>query len=1651
MAEPYRHIPNLYRNVLRRYAASNALLTKKDRVRAKVSLIESMFPESYRGQKNPTESFYDGIATHFMAAIATGRPNQDPSSAIARLKRQYSVAKRSESTVAARNAKVFNLVNDEHSINEKVALIQTLYEEPARTVVRESGLVINEYPVALGTSVPDAARAAILKGGSKAKVLLETNEGQQWLPATEVLHGYIPDTGGITTSSDNEFTDVSVSSISTASYGTTGSCEEKLKQAIRTTRGGLVLLRLPCKKDECLTAIFRNAAHDEGHYCKTIGTSLGLSMGPKGPEDFVKLCAHYNIYARVFAEGDNEHPIATYGKPEGNTVDLLHKDNHFTRILAGTSEAGALQHIQAEQARRDFEFILNEDEITRDPGTNDFGPLVKMVVESTQDIYISGPGGVGKSFLLRQISYALRVQCFMTASTGVAAVRIGGMTIHSLCAGLEKNPKLKFAHPGSVVIIDECSMLSSTTMGEFIAKLKRRKFRLIIAADEAQLPPVDRDDSNGYFFQCDEFLDFKRIVLSKVRRTEDVAFAKISLKIRLGIFDDEVRRFIRSVPRISADEISSSLAPGSLYITNFNKTADDFNARELAKNKNPVRSYPPIFNCAAGSAPAFLVERCAKRGRFVSLKEGCRVVITKNHRMSTTDGAPSNQEHLYNGMIGTVLGFGSTGPIVKMDINKRNYEIGYISNTRHGEHTKSGVKKIEVHYLPVKLAYALTVHKAQGSTVSGNLIFNLDFYNQATPSERLSMFYTGISRLTDSRNLRFVEYDKFLDELGELPEMHLDKIVALWLQGRTVPTQSEITACFSLGEVPDYSIIAGNEMLEPIVPKKILTARPERIIYYDFETALTMNGATIAPYLCSMQGEIAVGDNPDGTIAYASDDKIPAIISDIPGLPNSVFAQSVVDEVLNVIKRVCNEFEGKALGELRKVSDSKKRGKKFNVIRKGITRRCPRLCAYNGSKFDLFFLMTKILSSSEWFPKDRYVLTMVLKSNCIISLSLVNKHFGFPVLISHDLCQVSPMTLAEACVSFLPGEPAKIDFHDQIMTLSNIRYKELDGKDWSVWREPRDYVIKSFPPTMMKGDPHRFLTERTARFVPADAIEYCLRDTDVLKRLYHAEDKTIKLLGDGAESPTDTPGVFDFLTCGSLTWYYSIKGASTMCAKDDLSTRKIYSVNAPMNDFIRKSIYGGRACPRITYRAAGGEPYVYLDIAAMYGSIMTKYKFPYGRPEWIVDKTQREKQVNEMIEYGRTHTLAEIYASVSPPKFFFARITFEERSNSLEPVIPEKTDLGTRYILGKREAIITSLDIAMIVSKGGRILDVGELLTFGYSDFLCRPWVTKCVEDKKKYGKAPRGTAAKLLGNCAYGQLLRKDHINQWSICTKPEETEEFLKRYVWDSYLSVGAVDILYGHKKDARQRFLSTRAPYIGSFVLAYARLALQFIVQTVNPTEDPALQPALGDTDSLLVPISSLGRLIDAGIVPKPGDPVNPGQMADEIADTILLKSPYIPASEKKAYEGKFWTISKWFSPAPKVLAVEIVDPVKDDLYYKFRTKGISVNSQHTNPGGARELCSAATLFDSMETHLTLERAYMEGKPCECEGDSYDLGETLSKIGPGKIKVNERLNAEASLFTIEASHMERRILTKIWEGRHHIGNGITVPHGWAPLAPK
>jgi hypothetical protein len=1397
---------------------------------------------------------------------------------------------------------------------------------------------------------------------------------------------------------DGQTSAITIISFYTGYFEFRGSCDTNHHRVVHY--GAFKILTLKSKNHCCLVAAFAYHCHDKSKH-KSIVNGLTLSKGPKFNSDIDKLVTYYNLYARLWAASNTPvTPINTFGDVSKTIIDLLYQNNHYYYIIAGAPASSniATQYINRENAlgklsnaeRRSVFDTINDDR------TDDFTHIVDKIVASNDHWVIDGGAGTGKSYLCELISNRLGARRVMiSATTGVAAKRLGGITIDKLL-------KLGSYHTPTYdsLIIDEMSMCDGRKMDHIVQFALQHSIRLILSGDDLQLPPV-KEKMRGRFFQSDllSALHLHRVALTKVRRTNNVQYANLCSRVRVGQPTPEDIAFLESRFVENANPRNYQL-----YIASRNREVDEYNLEVFSQLQGHTFQYKPIFK-TRGELDEDRVNKILDKASIV-LKKGARILATRNSCSYS------------NGSLGTIIECYPEYVLVHFDEHFEgiNTSVVPVSNATYRH------KDIEYLSIPLRLAYALTIHKSQGMTCHVPMLFKCDD-SWTLPG----MYYTAITRVSDPN---------FLTISGvktPTPKMYApSKIVMKFLAGEYVPTLAE--KYLEKDKDMDY-YHETMRSFEPLDSSKRRSHEPSSVYYFDFETAETTAESKIEPYLNTWS--LCEG-NPFQVTKRG-------VQSDILG-HESYGNQKVALRVLKEhIIPMMMKFEAdikRKISIVTRDDEDKVYKRQVKNIRKYASTHCPRFCAFNGSNFDLYFLSELLINNSgSLIDSTKYSMCPILKGSSLVSFTILSKDTYSVILRCHDLCQIVGMSLKDACDNFLSKDDPdnnKIEFKHQIMDLSAKRYHAFKNKPWSEWIKPEEIEVHDFPSDITEQE-KRLITSKRITYKPSDVIEYAMRDTDLLPKLYQSVDKVVR----------DITGcsVFTFLTLGGMTWYCSTQRmlkSISLIKRGKKKQLNLYGNNRTEEDFIRKSIYGGRACPRVIYSSdvVPGN-HVYVDFSSMYGSILLRCEFPHGIISWVPN-TMFDNYLNQIRDFAKSKTLSEFAKDSSVPVYFIAEIEFEE-GNNLEPVIPQKTQHGTRYLLGKRKEVITSVDLALILILGGKYYTCNEMLHFADHGKFMSEWSQECLEGKQKHKGTALGNMFKTLNNANYGQTMKRDHTSQSKIVSRPEETMDFLQKYDWKYFIvGRGDYDVLFGDLKETAANFITTRAPYIGAFVLAYSRVMLQNVVHIVNPNNDPRMQPIMGDTDSLLVSLEGALRLREAGLFPDGG--AQPGQLTDELADTIDKKGfiskievtingtkKMIPSPE---YKGKFFLVTRWFSPAPKILAIEFVDPVTKRHFYKFRCKGIAVNSQISSEG---EIMSAGALFAYLPTYI---KETEQGK--SSIGITAQLPQGLKRIAPGSVPLYDRIDS-TSLMTIHINTMVRHFLENRWDGRQYIGNGITVPHGW------
>lgn len=364
--------------------------------------------------------------------------------------------------------------------------------------------------------------------------------------------------------------------------------------------------------------------------------------------------------------------------------------------------------------------------------TDEFRRAVAVLEAGAPVVFVTGRAGTGKSTFIRYIQDQRAWASVTCAPTGIAALNCRGQTIHSLFHLPAKmiDPSEIRATPRNeslfrnlqLLILDEASMLRADTLD--IIDLSLRKWRrryepfggvqVLFVGDLLQLPPVVTDAEEPFirekyrspwFFSAHVMRDLPvvTIELTKVFRQSDQHFIDILSKIRMN---EDHRESVAELNRRCYRDAQNKTS--DLILTTTNRQADGINQSNLERLETPARKYRAVvegdFSVKGGRMPA---------PEELVLKVGAQVMVVKN-----TSGA-------VNGTLATVVEMTDTTVTVRKLRGGKEDDI-VLSQEVWEDHRYSwseGERKIvsnvvgRYKQIPVRLAYACTVHKSQGMTL----------------------------------------------------------------------------------------------------------------------------------------------------------------------------------------------------------------------------------------------------------------------------------------------------------------------------------------------------------------------------------------------------------------------------------------------------------------------------------------------------------------------------------------------------------------------------------------------------------------------------------------------------------------------------------------------------------------------------------------------------------------------------------------------------------------------------------------------------------------------------------------------------------------------------------------------------------------------
>ncbi len=343
------------------------------------------------------------------------------------------------------------------------------------------------------------------------------------------------------------------------------------------------------------------------------------------------------------------------------------------------------------------------------------------LIESGRNLFLTGGAGSGKSFVIKALREKYTQKEYpLLASTGVAAVLLGGQTFHSffrlglmeggMDASIEralKDKKLqKKLKEMRGFIIDEVSMLSSSAFraAEAICRLQCNPqiswggLQVIAVGDFAQLPPVNiRGQKKDWVFSDPAWIhsEFENIYLRENHRCEEPEFLRMLNKIRVGDIDEEILEFCKE--RL----IDPGLDFEGTRLYARKKPVEDFNLEKLEELSGQSYVFDSVY-----SGDAKNIEKLKKSSpipEYLEMKENAFVMLRQNDPLG----------RWVNGSLGYIRDFGEDKIVVEL-LNGDWVEVK--QSSFHLLNEDSEVCASVSNY-PLQLAYASTIHKSQGCTL----------------------------------------------------------------------------------------------------------------------------------------------------------------------------------------------------------------------------------------------------------------------------------------------------------------------------------------------------------------------------------------------------------------------------------------------------------------------------------------------------------------------------------------------------------------------------------------------------------------------------------------------------------------------------------------------------------------------------------------------------------------------------------------------------------------------------------------------------------------------------------------------------------------------------------------------------------------------
>lgn len=1098
--------------------------------------------------------------------------------------------------------------------------------------------------------------------------------------------------------------------------------------------------------------------------------------------------------------------------------------------------------------------------------------LSKLIIEK-QHILLHAPAGFGKSYLISQLVERWKhdEQSFLvTASTGIAASMIGGRTVHSALQLYNKKPTIafvKYLRQLQFLVIDEISMIDARTFAKIDLHLRLHRdnnlpfggVQLILSGDCLQLPPVSNSKTTFFFFQSYIFRKMFRSLfiprfLHNYRQKNDIVFHRILEHAREGKLSKE---------DVAVLETRKVQPPNETpHFFPHRQSVKAYNTLQLSKLEGDIITILAKDDSTRVADKSFVLEKELK------LKKNAFLIVCRN----------LDQQNLFNGSFCSFQSYDASEDVIWI----RDTNNVLIKIQRYKEQVNVyGVNRIRLQF-PVRLAWALTIHKCQGMTLERACIdIGSDVFSEGQT-------YVALSRVPCLEALYIAAFNPqkvfvnraalSFDKLAKSADPDMDSLFE---------SSSDEMLCSD-----PYSMSGTN--IE-VSLKKTSKSFLNKVIFYDFETLDTRSNAGIQPYF--------------NYIRYIQN----GVLREEKTFILHENSDDVMNDTFDSIINWALEDDARTESLIDKGSYASRNARRAPIY----------LCAYNGANFDFHWLFQYLLQS-RLYPSTIYS-KHIFKGSSIVFLQIISATSGRVILQTHDICQILTSTLQNAVFDFCGskmkgvfphlwvqknGAQALIDAKNSLLTLTmddfyHGQHKEVEN------------AINEGQITLCNYDIYHEL------------VVYGKQDVIILQKLYEA----VNIISQDLFSCN----IYDFITASSMAFYgfaQHVPKQVLLKTNKKQRTLNIFRLNKKEEDFVRSAVYGGRTIPRIHEWVSSDigkanyneieDYYVYLDISGMYVAAMKEQAYPIGPHNWLTSELDQE-QLDELAMKLNTNR----FTKATLP-FFIAEVDIVFNVNDLEPSSPyrqihpsSKTPLLMWGVERQEQSVYSSVLLQRLCRNGARIVKMKRCMLWSAQSKIFEKWMDFTLNVKNSGGSAKR-KFGKILGNGTYGSMMKHDHSEVVRIVETQEQMDKFHRLFEWTDLIPAFKKMIIKGKPlNEDKKDVLCSRPIFLAVFILDYTKCMVDDFIQKLMPNRFNVNgifeQPLYGDTDSLVVHASLLKNVEE--LLGKEN-----GFWSDELLDAWDYPTR------------TFGKIVEWIGTAPKSYGLQYRLPTDNVLHSKVKFKGI-----------------------------------------------------------------------------------------------------------------